>query len=260
MKVLLRCLPLLIFVAAGAVAEPQTITGRELAERLRATSEGSSFIRMRMEVKQAGVTKETLQIQIKQRDPGGNRNVAYQILWPKERKGEGVLLRKTAAGSLSGAAFSPVNGIRTLGSGDGTTLLFGSDLTYEDVADDVFAWEHQSIVGEETVDKTVCLVLESRPGRESSYSRVRSWIDARRLVPLRVEKFGPGGQVVVRIETTKVFTDDTRRVVPANLRIQRAGSGTITEVDGSKLRRGIKYEDREFTPEGLAELKAPKAE
>ena len=63
-----------------------------------------------------------------------------------------------------------------------------------------------------------CVILESTPdkGEPSIYGSVRSWIDPRRLVPLRVEKYLPSGQLARRIETTRVVTDDKGRSIPGN--------------------------------------------
>jgi Outer membrane lipoprotein-sorting protein len=66
--------------------------------------------------------------------------------------------------------------------------LFGSDLSYEDVIENFYAWEHQAIAGTEVVDRVSCLILESKPSQSdhSTYASVRSWVDPRRFVPLRV--------------------------------------------------------------------------
>ena len=58
--------------------------------------DGTSFIRLRMEIQQPpGNAQSTLQVQIKQRRTKSATEVVYQILWPKDRAGEAVLLRKT---------------------------------------------------------------------------------------------------------------------------------------------------------------------
>ena len=61
-------------------------------------------------------------------------------------------------------------------------LSFG-DLSYEDAIENFFAWEQQSLAGTEEVNRTKCEILESKPGKadHSSYARVRSWIDTRKM-------------------------------------------------------------------------------
>ena len=253
-RALTAVLALTIFTPLAHTADaPAALSAKELASRLSAVMEdGNSFIRMRLE---KAAPKETLQLQIKQRRTKNSTEVVYQVLWPKERKGESVLLRKTGTRPASGALFTPPNTTRTLDAGDMKEPLFGSDLTYEDVVDNFFAWDQQTLVGTEEVDGVPCQILESKPGKggRSIYGSVRSWIDTRRLVPLRVEKYTTSGQPLRRIDTTRVVGVDGRQI-PANLSVRRPGQNSDTTIDGSKLKHGVVYTDREFTPEGLKEV------
>jgi outer membrane lipoprotein-sorting protein len=90
---------------------------------------------------------------------------------------------------------------------------FDSDLSYEDLIDNFFSWENQAIIGAEEVDGVSCQILESKPvkGDRTSYSSVRTWIDTRRTVPLRIEKYAAPGRLARRIEAFNVVTD----VLPA---------------------------------------------
>ncbi len=65
-------------------------------------------------------------------------------------------------------------------------------------------------------------------------ARVRSWIDVKRLVPLRVEKYFESGQLARRIDTTRVAKDDTDRPVAASLMVRRPGQDSVTEIEGSR--------------------------
>ena len=138
--------------------------------------------------------------------------------------------------------------------------LFGSDLSYEDVIENFFAWDQQAIVGTETVDRVNCQILESKPGKaaHSAYTSVRTWVDPRKFVPMRVEKYS-SGRLVRRIDTTRVATDDKGRAIPANLVVHGPGGGSYTELDGSKIKHGVNFSDDEFTPEGLKQAGAPRS-
>jgi hypothetical protein len=135
----------------------------------------------------------------------------------------------------------------------------GSDLSYEDVIDDFFAWPQQSLVGTEVVDRTECQILESRPGKgsPSSYASVRTWLDVPRLVPLRIEKYGEGGKLIRRINVTRLLLDGGDSL-PASLSI-RGPRGTVSELDGSRIKRGMTFTDAEFTSGNLKLLKLPGA-
>ena len=230
-------------------AEP----GVDLAARMRARQDGSTFVRVRME--SGGAEKQILQLQIKSRVSGGSADIVYQILFPRERKGEAVLLHRSGEKSV-GTLFTPPNSTRAIGSGQLNQPLFGSDLSYEDIIDNPFTWSQQAIVGSETINGTTCQILESKPGsgRKSSYSKVRTWVDSGRLIPLRIEKYDASGKVLRRINTTRVMLDGDESI-PANLSVQ-SSSGT-TELDGSRIKRSVTYADAEFTPEGLKQLSVP---
>jgi outer membrane lipoprotein-sorting protein len=244
------CLPLLTIPILALAADPAS----DLAARLNAKEQGSTFVRARMQTGSAD--KQTLQLQIKSRVSAKSADIIYQVLFPKERKGEGVLLHRSG-GRLTGTVFIPPSTVSSIASTKFTDPLFGSDLSYEDIIDSPFAWDEQKIIGTEVIDGTTCHILESRPGkgRNSSYSRVHTWVDPRRYVPLRIEKYDASGRLLRRITTTRVLLDGNESV-PANLSVQ-SGTGTMTEIDGSRLKRGVTYEDAEFTVNGLRELSAP---
>jgi outer membrane lipoprotein-sorting protein len=240
----------------GADPEPSVLSASELAARLSAKhQDGTAYIRLRME-QSAGVA---LQLHIKSRVSRGNTELIYQVLFPKERKGESVLLRKSG-NQLSGVFFRPPDASRQLTVAQLDEPLFGSDLSYEDVIDSFFTWDQQAIVGTEVVDRVNCTILESKPskGRRSSYSSVRSWVDPRRLVPLRVEKYSSPGHLTRRFDTTRVVTDDKGRAIPANLTV-RGPNGSVTELDGSRIKHDVKFSDAEFTAEGLKAVTVPRS-
>ena len=231
-------------------------TANDLASRLSALrQDGASYVRLRMEIK--GATKETLQLQIKERRTKNSSEVVYQVLYPKERKGESVLLRKIGNRPATGSVFVPPNTLRPID--DLKEPLLGSDLSYEDVIENFFAWDQQAIVGTEEVDGVNCPILESKPGQgqRSIYGSVRSWIDVRRLVPLRVEKYASSGQLLRRIDTTRVVADAGHHI-PANLAVSGARPDFSTLLDGSRIRHNVTYTDRDFTIEGLKEIATPR--
>jgi negative regulator of sigma E activity len=248
-----RLFAILAFAVALSARAADTASGPEIAKALHAADSGNSYVRLKMETPKNGV----LQIQIKSRRSAGSSELVYQVLWPKDRKGESVLLKK-AGGSASGAVFIPPSTTRSLDAGQMSNPLFNSDLTYEDLLDDTFTWPQQAIVGTETVDRVPCQILESKPGKgdRTSYTSVRTWVDTRRMIPLKIEKYGASGKVIRRIETTKVANDDKGHPVPANLTVQGA-DGTTTQLDGSRIHHDLPFSDAEFTPEGIKQTAIP---
>lgn len=254
-------LAFLVGTAGAADPGPAALSAADLAARLSALrQDGASCIRLRLEVKRPSGAS-VLQLQIKARSTKTATELIYQVLWPKERKGEAVLLRKAAGHPATGALFLPPDTVRPLDAAQMKEPLFGSDLSYEDVLENCFAWDHQSIVGTEVVDRVDCQILESKPGRSerSAYASVRTWVDPRRLVPLRIEKYLASGQLARRIDATSVATDDQHRPIPAKLTVRGPRPDSVTALDGSRIRHDVTYADREFTPEDLKELTAPAA-
>ena len=247
----------LAFALASHAAEPASpLPAGELASRLSALRQnGASYVRVKMEI--SGAKKETLQLQIKERRSKNATDVVYQVLWPKERKGESVLLRKSGARAASGSIFMPPNTLRTID--DLNAPLLGSDLSYEDIVEDFFAWERQTIMGTEAVGGVSCQLLESKPGKgeRSSYGSVRSWIDTRRMVPLRVEKYSGSGQLLRRIDTTRVVAGAGHHI-PANLTVRNTRSGSSTDLDGSRITHDVKYTDSDFTVDGIKAVATPR--
>ncbi|MBC8125724.1 MAG: outer membrane lipoprotein-sorting protein, partial [Gloeobacteraceae cyanobacterium ES-bin-144] len=244
-----------IITLTAEAAETPPITAKDLAAKLSALQQdGSSLVRLKMVVKPpAGTSVFSLQLQIKQRRTRTSTEVVYQVLWPKERAGEAVLLRQSGNQAASGFLFTPPNTISALKASQMKDTLFGSDLSYADVLENFFAWENQTLVGTEVVGRVTCQILESKPGKgqRSEYSGVRTWVDIRRVIPLRIEKSSAGGALVRRFETTDVATDDLRRSVPANLTVSNPQKGSATDLDGSKLKHDVVLTDRDFTPEGM---------
>jgi len=243
-------------VFARAAENPVTIKASELANQLSALRQnGSSYVRLRLEVK--GASSQTLQLQIKERRTKNATEVVYQILWPKERKGESVLLRMVGNRPANGAVFVPPNVVSSID--DLKAPLLGSDLAYADVIEDFFAWDQQMFLGTEEIDRVSCQIIESKPGKSdrSIYGSVRSWVDIKRLIPLRVEKYSSSGQLVRRIDSTRVVSDDGG-YIPANLMVSGVRSNSSSLFEGSRIKHDVSYTDRDFTPDGIKEVASPR--
>ncbi|MEY3896788.1 MAG: hypothetical protein RLZZ214_2308 [Verrucomicrobiota bacterium] len=246
-------------LVSSATAQDAAPSAKDLAAQLSNNiQDGSSLVRLKMEVRQpAAGGKMVLQLQVKSWRAKGSTDFVYQILWPKERKGEGFLLRKSGGRAPTGSYFTLPDSLATLAASKMKDGIFGSDLSYDDLVENFFAWESQAIVGTETVDRVACQILESKAGNgdHSGYSKVRSWIDTKRMLPLRVEKYSGSGKLVKRIDTTRVAKDDTGKSVAASFSLQRPGQDSITEIEGSNIKHDVTFTAADFTPEALRTLK-----
>ena len=248
------------YLASAASAQTTTASAKDLAAALSATENGMAYVRLRMEVKgSSGASKGVLQLQIKQRRSSSRGDVVCQVLWPQEEKGQGVLLHQ-GDGRLSGTLFSPPDKVQSLAGSQLKDSFFGTDLSYEDLIENFFAWQNQSIVGNEPINGVNCVILESKPGKgeASEYTSVRTWVDTHRNVALRVEKYFSPGSVGRRIDTTRVATDDRGHAIPANFTVRGARGDTFTEVDGSRIRHDVSFSDSDLSPEGLKQITGPR--
>jgi hypothetical protein len=80
---------------------------------------------------------------------------------------------------------------------------------------------------------------------------VRSWIDPQRLVPMRVEKYSASGELVRRIDTTRVARDERHNPIPANLVVHGPRKNSVTELDGARIDQDVKLTDADFAPAGV---------
>lgn len=225
----------------------------DLAAKLSAVLEdNSSTTRLKMDLESAA-GKSTLQLKAEARRTAASSEVRYLVLWPKDRKGEGFVLRKSGNQAATGSVFTPPDSLKPISQMQDP--VFGSDLAYEDLVENYFAWASQSIVGEETINRAACQILESKPGKKdrTSYGGVKTWVDSKRMVPMKIEKFGTNGQLVRTITITFLAKDDLGRLVPANFRVERPGSKTTTVIEGSNIRHDISLTDATFSPEALKE-------
>ncbi|RYD17820.1 MAG: outer membrane lipoprotein-sorting protein [Verrucomicrobiaceae bacterium] len=214
--------------------------------------DGNSYAKAKMDTISQNGGKVTLQVQIKQRRSASSTEVVYQILWPKERAGEAVLLKRSGD-SISGSKLT-ADKVTSLSASEAKGPVLGTSVSGADLLEDFFSWSDQKIVGSETVNRVKCEILESRSGS----SVVRSWVDTKRTVPLRIEIYGSSSKPVRRIEAVAVNKDDKNRNIPSSMTVQDLQKGTSTAIEGSKLRHGVTYDNSDFTPEGLKNTAAPR--
>ena len=128
--------------------------------------------------------------------------------------------------------------------------LFESDLSYQDAIENVYGWKEQAIVGSEAINGVNCQILESKPGNSSVsiYAKARSWIDPRRLVPLRIEKYSHSGELIRRIEITRIARDEKHNPIPAGLTVHGLRKNTVTVFNGARIDQDVTFTDDDFKP------------
>jgi hypothetical protein len=237
----------------AAEPAPSAMSAAELAVRLDASSQGTALIRSKLEVRSLEGAKRVLQLQIKQRRTKTTTDLVYQVLWPDEHKGEAVILHQ-AQGTAKGSIIVPQQPVRAIKASEMNEGLFDSDLSYQDAVENFFAWKKQALIGSETINGVSCQILESKPDSSSAsiYAKVRSWIDPHRFVPMRIEKYSSSGELVRRIDITRVARDEKDHPIPANLTVHGPRKNSVTEFNGARIDQDVNFTDADFTPEGIS--------
>ncbi len=195
--------------------------------------------------------REVKQLLIKSRTDGKTTTTLYQILWPVESKGQSLLIERKGD-SVSGFLFEPPGTVKKLSAAMLSQPFFGSDLAIEDLAEDFWDWPSQKIVGEETLDKKLCTIVESRPPGDaaSSYLVVKTWIAPDLALPLRVEKYGKNRRLVRRITADRIMKVNDRWTA-ANIIVDPDGGNSRTVLEGSKSERDLDLPAADFTLEAI---------
>jgi hypothetical protein len=243
----------LCFSRIHAAEPPPAISAAELAGRMDAVGQGSALIRTKLEVRSGDGTKRVFQLQMKQRRTKTSTDIVYQVLWPNEHKGEAVILHQTQ-GAAKGSIIVPQQPVRPITSSQMADGLFDSDLSYQDAVENFFAWKKQAVVGSEMINNVNCQILESKPDSSSAstYAKVRSWIDPRQFVPLRIEKYSSSGELVRRIDVTRIARDEKDNPIPGNLTVHGPRKNSVTEINGARIDQKVNFTDADFTPEGIS--------
>jgi Outer membrane lipoprotein-sorting protein len=230
------------------------LSATELAARLNALREGSALIRTKLEVQSSDGGRRVLQLQVKERRTKAGTDIVYQVLWPNEHKGEAVILHQ-AGGTPKGSIIIPRQPLRAIKPSQMGEGLFDSDLSYQDAVENFFAWKKQAIVGSESINNVNCQILESKPDSSSVsiYAKVRSWIDPQRFVPMRIEKYSSSGELVRRIDVTRVARDEKHHPIPASLTVHGPRKNSVTEFNGARIDQDVQFTDADFTPAGLSQ-------
>jgi len=243
-------------IIALNAAEPAApaLSATELAARMNALREGSALIRTKLEVQSSDGARRVLQLQVKERRTKAATDIVYQVLWPNEHKGEAVILHQ-AGGTPKGSIIIPRQPLRAITPAQMGEGLFDSDLSYQDAVENFFAWKKQASIGSEAINNVNCQILESKPDGSSLtiYAKVRSWIDPQRFVPMRIEKYSSSGELLRRIDITRVARDEKHNPIPASLTVHGPRKNSVTEFNGARIDQDVNFTDADFTPAGLSQ-------
>lgn len=257
---MLRLLLALAFTVGFVFAEEpaKSWSAAELIATVKAAKpKGGLLIRVRMEqTKPDG--KSLVLAQIKRRDlADGQTEQLFQVTFPKERKGEALLLRTKRGSSFSAELFTPGQPPKKLTAADKRQPVFGTDMTLEDVLADFLDWTKHSIVGKEKVHSGECVIVESLPAKEGSTpSKVRSWIDEKRYIAWRVQIFDGGKEPARVVEAEDVMRLPSGYWCPRTFTVSTPAKGTQTKIAGTGSNEQ-EFTDADFSAATIQAAAAP---
>jgi hypothetical protein len=251
---------LLFLALLGLSGEARAWSAAELIAAVKAAKpKGGLLVRVRMEQKKPD-GKNLVLAQIKRRDTAdGHTEQLFQVTFPKERKGEALLLRTKRGSGFTAQTFTPGHGFKKLGSADKRQPIFGTDMTLEDALADFLDWTKHEIIGKEKVHSGECSIIESLPPRAGTTpSKVKSWVDDKRYIAWRVQIFDGGEQPARIVETEDVVRAASGYWFPRTFTISTPAKGTSTTIAGSSSSEQ-EFTDADFSEAAIQSLAATPA-
>lgn len=234
---MIRLLVLLVTALAIPVhaEEARAWSAPELIATVKAAKpKGGLLVRVRMEqTKPDG--KQVILAQIKRRDTAdGATEQLFQITFPKERKGEALLLRTKRGSPFTARTFKPGQGFQKLTAADKRTPIFGTDMTLEDALAEFLDWSKHEAIGKEKVRSGQCMIIESTPPTAgTSPSKVKTWVDEKRFIAWRVQLFDGSDQPARVVEAEEVIRLPSGYWCPRTFTVSTPARNTQTKIAGS---------------------------
>lgn len=234
--VLLSLLPALSFAA----------TGEEVMSEVRAANKIDSSIQtLKMTIVAKSGSERVREMVIKARRDGETRKSLVRVTAPSDEAGTQLLLIDAPAVVDEQLLYLP--GFKRTNRISGSSrkgAFMGSDFTYEDLETDAAGATHQLV--EETADTWI---IDTTPGADSSYSKIRSTISRTDKVARKVEFFDLAGAPLKVLEVLEVATVNGV-VLPVRTEMKNLQRGTSTRLDVTERQLGVTLEqlpDETFT-------------
>jgi len=197
-----------LLTASSSLAQPDRITGQELAAQLRAlTPDQPITLTADLEVKRNGAithTPITTRIILK---PDSWQSI-YQARTPQQIEQLTITHHPGQPNEYSHAQSSSAlpSNPQHLDHSQLTTAFANSDFSLFDLGREFLHWPRQTILKSQMRKSRSCKVLESKPEENSSppYSRVVSWIDNETGGIVIAEAYDHQGKMLKEFETRKV--------------------------------------------------------
>lgn len=191
------------------------------------------------------------------RFPEDRSKAVMRVTSPPDMRGTAVLLIQNKDRGNDAFSYLPEIGkTRRLNSRSLSSTVFGSDFSYEDIQylQSLVDGSDQKLLADSRVNERPVYAVESRSqtGKDSSYDRIVTYIDAERCVLVRAEMYGSGDRL------RKTMTASPAKVVArgkaweaTEIRADNLLQGTHSVLRIEESERDAPIKDAVFTPGAL---------
>jgi predicted RND superfamily exporter protein/outer membrane lipoprotein-sorting protein len=223
---------------------------KNVEKNMSATDEVANI---KMTITEADGSKRARGLQISRKGKDSDQKVMVRLNAPADLKGTGLL--SVSKGSSSDQwLYMPSNKqTRRIQSGNRSGGFMESEMSYEDMGTNADAKFESKLLPDETIAGRKYSVIENTPKGDSSYGKIRLFVDQGTFLVGKMEYFD---KAMKPLKTTnfsgyKQFDKGiwrAQKVEVANLQTKR---GTTLELSDLKLNKGL--DDAEFTESALTE-------
>jgi hypothetical protein len=239
------------FFSTPTQAQP---SGRDLAQLVHDRYVGDDTVsRQIMELIPTRGQKRTRELTISGVDRGAVRKTLIRFTSPADINGTGFLSIENEHGGTDQFLYLPaLNRTRRIVAGQKGRSFVNTDFTYEDMERRPVDDSEHAVIGEESLGGVDCWILESRPkpGTDSQYSMVRTWVAQNMHLPLRVDFFAGGEEPVKRYSVLQLESiQDIWTETKVAMKDLQSGHQTVLETTEIRYNTGIP--DSAFTQQAL---------
>ncbi|MBO7145623.1 MAG: outer membrane lipoprotein-sorting protein [Salinivirgaceae bacterium] len=192
---------ILAAMLATATMSAQTLTGREIAEKVHNRPDGDTrYCEMSLTLINKNGSKRVRELKSYSKDYGNDRKTIMFFLYPGDVKGTGFLTWEYDAPDHDDDKWLYLPAMkktrRISGSSSKTDYFMGTDFTYDDMGRRNLDEDTHTLLREEMLDGHKCWVLQSVPKKAGDiYTRRVSWVRQDCLIPVKVEFYDKLGKL-----------------------------------------------------------------
>ena len=235
----LRALASLLFFTASTVAWASPTANQVMAQARDAQRSGASIQQVRMVLVSAGGAERVRELELRVRRDGDVISSYTRFLSPSDVAGTQMVLVDHPDQADEQLLYLPaLKRVTRIAGTSRKGAFMGSDFSYEDLELSGALGGVHTLV-EERAD---AWIIDSQPGADSSYSRVRTTVSKEDSVPRSVEFFDRKGKAVKTLDVLEVRRQGSA-VVPVKSVMRDLSRGTSTRLEVVDLRVDVSDAD-----------------